>query len=66
MIAYQPATPHWNSIQRPDCAECGTKMRLFGIEAERPGYELYSFECPNCDHIQVAIGKRSRLLNLRT
>jgi hypothetical protein len=57
MITLQLATPHWDSILRPDCAVCGTRMRLFGIEAERPGYELHSFECPNCNHIQVAIGK---------
>jgi hypothetical protein len=59
MISHQLATLHWNSIQRPDCAECGTVTWLFGIEAECPGYELQSFECPNCNHIQVAIGKAS-------
>jgi hypothetical protein len=32
-------------------------MRLFGIEAERPGYELHSFECPDCEQIKTAIGK---------
>jgi hypothetical protein len=32
-------------------------LRLFGIEPERPGYELLSFECPNCHHIQTEIGK---------
>ena len=57
MTTYQPATPHSDSIKRPDCPKCGTKMRLFGIEAERPGYELHSFECPKCNHIQVAIGQ---------
>ena len=57
MTKYQPATPHSDSIERPNCPKCGTKMRLFGIEAERPGYELHSFECPKCNHIQTAIGK---------
>ena len=46
MTTYQPATPHSDSIARPACEECGTKVRLFGIEAERPGFELWSFECP--------------------
>ncbi len=32
-------------------------MRLFGIEPEKPGYELYSFECPGCGHIATSIGK---------
>ena len=57
MTAYQPATPRSDSIIRPACAKCGTKTRLFGIEAERPGYELWSFECPKCQHIQTEIGK---------
>ena len=57
MTKYQPATPHSDSIERPNCLKCGTKMRLFGIEPERPGYELHSFECPKCNHIQTAIGK---------
>jgi hypothetical protein len=57
MITFQPRTPHSDSIDRPDCAKCGTKMRLFGIEPERPSYELHSFECPHCNHIQVAIGE---------
>ena len=29
-------------------------MRLFGIEAaDSPGYELHSFECPRCNHIEA-------------
>ena len=56
MTTYQPATLHSDLIKRPDCTNCGTKMRLFGIEPERPGYELLSFECPKCNHLQTAIG----------
>jgi hypothetical protein len=40
-------------------------MRLFGIEAERPGYELHSFECSKCNHIQTAIGKARKPCQLR-
>jgi hypothetical protein len=57
MSKYQPATAHSDSIERPTCPKCRTKMRLFGIEPERPEYELRSFECPKCNHIQTAIGK---------
>jgi hypothetical protein len=57
MTTDQPTTPHSDSIERPDCSCCGTKTRLFGMEPEHPGYELHSFECPNCHHIQTAIGK---------
>ena len=56
-ITYQPRTPHTDSIKRPDCSKCRTAMRLFGIEAEKPGYELHSFECPKCHHIETAIGR---------
>jgi hypothetical protein len=61
MIMYQPATPHSDSIARPTCEECGTEVRLFGIEPERPGFELWSFECPKCHHIQVQVGKAAEL-----
>jgi hypothetical protein len=53
MTKYQPATPHSNSIKRPDCSKCGTAMLLFGIEAESPGRELLSFECPGCQNIET-------------
>jgi hypothetical protein len=56
MTRYQPATPHSDSIKRPDCSKCGTGMDLFGIEAESPGKELLSFECPNCQNIETRIG----------
>jgi predicted RNA-binding Zn-ribbon protein involved in translation (DUF1610 family) len=56
MITYQPATPHSDAIERPDCPKCGSRMRLFGIEADAPGLELLSFECPNCRHIETKIG----------
>ncbi len=32
-------------------------MLLFGIEPERPGSELHSFECPKCQNIETRIGK---------
>jgi Zn finger protein HypA/HybF involved in hydrogenase expression len=54
---FQPATKHSNSIERIECSKCGTRMMLFGIEAERPGYELHSFECPKCQNIETRIGK---------
>jgi hypothetical protein len=32
-------------------------MLLFGIEAESPGRELLSFECPRCLNIETRTGK---------
>ena len=57
MTIYQPVTAHSNSIKRPVCSKCGTAMLLFGIEAESPGHELQSFECPKCQNIETRIGK---------
>jgi len=57
MTTFRPATPHSNSIKRPNCPKCRTPMRLFGIEPERPGYELLSFESPKYRHIETEIGK---------
>lgn len=58
MTTYQPATPHSDSIVRPDCPKSSTGMRLFGIEATNAvDVELLSFECPSCHHIEVKLGK---------
>ncbi len=57
MTMYKPATPHSNSIKRPACSKCGTAMLLFGIEADSPGHELLSFECPKCHNIETRTGK---------
>ena len=35
------------------CSKCKTEMRVFGIEAEKPGRDLYTFECPACHHLEV-------------
>jgi hypothetical protein len=59
MSTYKQRTPHSDTIKRPDCSECGTLTRLFGIEPEKPGFELLSFECPACRHIQTEIGKEA-------
>ncbi len=56
MTTYQPATPHSDAIERPTCSTCGTLTRLFGIETEKPGFELHSFECPACHRVEVRTG----------
>ena len=33
--------------------QCKTEMRVFGIEAEKPGRDLYTFECPACLRLEV-------------
>jgi len=58
MILYQPAIRRSASIKRPTCSKCGSATELFGIEvADRPGYELLTFVCPECEHIETAVRK---------
>jgi hypothetical protein len=58
MTTYQPRTLHSDSIVRPPCSKCGTKTRLYGIEPDvtDPKHELLTFVCPNCDHVETAVG----------
>jgi hypothetical protein len=35
------------------CPKCKTEMRVFGIEPEKLGRDLYTFECPACLHLEV-------------
>src|SRR3954451_14336938 len=37
-------------IARPPCPKCGATMMLARIAADGTGFELRSFECPNCEH----------------
>ena len=54
---FAPATPYSDSIDRPRCSECGTATVLVGIEPERPGYELHTFQCPKCENFELAVEK---------
>jgi hypothetical protein len=38
----------------PRCARCKKVARLVGIErADKPNYQLRTFECANCGHIET-------------
>lgn len=54
---FAPATAHSDAIVRPSCSECGTATVLVGVEPERLGGELHTFQCPNCEHYETAIGE---------
>ena len=54
---FASATPHSDCIVRPSCSECGTATFLVGIEPERPGYELLTFQCPKCENFEIAVGE---------
>ncbi len=40
---------------RPDCPQCAAQMYLARIEPEEPGYDLRTFECPRCQHIETIV-----------
>ncbi len=38
------------------CLRCHVAYRLIGIEGtDRPHHDLYTFECPNCGHIETRV-----------
>ena len=49
MTLYKPATAYSDTILRPLCAKCGTRMMLSRIEPDSLGREKHTFECPSCD-----------------
>jgi DNA polymerase III alpha subunit (gram-positive type) len=38
-------------IQRPVCPKCHIHMMLTRIMPARVGYDMRTFECPQCDHV---------------
>jgi len=57
MTKYQPATAASNALVRPRCTKCSTPALLIGIELEKPGYDLNTFECPSCGQMETSITK---------
>jgi hypothetical protein len=57
LAVFAPATSYSDSIARPGCSKCGTATFRVGIELERSGYELHTFQCPKCAHFETAIRK---------
>ena len=35
------------------CPKCNLRMRLSGIEPEKPGRDLFTFECSGCGRVEV-------------
>lgn len=50
MTIYKPATPYSDSIKRPDCPRCGTRMMLSRIAPvkDEPDQVKHTFECAKC------------------
>jgi predicted RNA-binding Zn-ribbon protein involved in translation (DUF1610 family) len=43
------------AITRPPCPKCGATMIIARIEPHTPGYDMRTFECPACDHLESAV-----------
>jgi predicted RNA-binding Zn-ribbon protein involved in translation (DUF1610 family) len=61
MTIYQPATPVSNALVRPPCTKCGTPTLLIGIESDKPGFDLNTFECPKCGHFETTVTETAPL-----
>jgi hypothetical protein len=40
---------------RPECPTCTAQMYLARIETEKPGFDLRTFECPRCQHVETVV-----------
>ena len=56
MIVLSASHPTSNSSIRPNCPECQTQMRLFGIESEEPGHECTPTSAPTANALKRQCG----------
>ena len=42
---------------RPQCPKCAALMFLARITLDKPGFDLRTFECPRCHHVEAAVVK---------
>ena len=40
---------------RPQCTKCTALMYLARIALDKPGFDLRTFECPRCQHVETAV-----------
>jgi transposase len=40
----------FSAVESQRCPRCHTKMKLARITPGIPGFEIRSFECPECEH----------------
>jgi transcription elongation factor Elf1 len=43
--------------ERLECPECSALTYLAIIEPEKPGFDLRTFECPRCQHVETVVVK---------
>jgi hypothetical protein len=54
MTDYPAAIPLL-AIQRLRCPKCQVRMKLSNIAPGPKGFELRTFDCSNCDHVEKVI-----------
>jgi hypothetical protein len=55
-MTYYPAAIPLLAIQDLHCPKCRTRMTLWHIRPGPTGFELRTFDCSKCDHVeQIAI-----------
>ena len=42
-------------MAKPDCPKCTAQMYLARIAPGTSGFDLRTFECPRCQHIETAV-----------
>jgi hypothetical protein len=51
-MTYYPAAIPLLAISQLRCAKCRTRMMLARISPGPTGFELRTFECSRCDHVE--------------
>ncbi len=54
-MSFDAITASSGSALRPPCPRCGAQMSLARIEPEKPGHNLKTFECPQCEHSETVV-----------
>jgi hypothetical protein len=50
-------TPITARLNCPKCTTHTTQMYLARIEPAKPGFDLRTFECPRCQHVETAVAQ---------
>jgi hypothetical protein len=40
---------------RPQCPKCTALMYLARVTLDEPGFDLRTFECPRCQHVESVV-----------
>ena len=57
MGQFHSRTSPSQAVERPTCPECRNRMMLARIEPDKPGHDKRTFECPECQHIEIVVAK---------